>query len=48
MAVASGRAGQVLARPPFHGLNVYVRTLNTCEVVYVQELVFTDKEVTLR
>ena len=33
MAIASGRAGRVLARPPLCGLNVHVRTLNTREVV---------------
>ena len=31
MAVASGRAGRVLARPHFRRLNVHMRTLNTCQ-----------------
>ena len=31
MAVASGRAGRVLARPLFRRLNVHMRTLNTCQ-----------------
>ena len=33
MAIASGQAGRVLARPLFCRLNMYVRTLNTREVV---------------
>ena len=31
MAVANGRAGRVLARPPFHRRNLYIPTLNTSE-----------------
>ena len=38
MAVASSRAGQVLAQPLFCRLNVHMRILNTCEVD-VQELI---------
>ena len=36
MAVASGRAGRVLARPLFRRLNVHVRTLNASEVIHIR------------
>ena len=36
MAVASGRAGLVLARPLFRRLNVHMQTLNTCKVVRIR------------
>ena len=36
MAVASDRAGQVLARALFRGLNVHMRTLKTREVVRIR------------
>ena len=36
MAVASSRAGQVLAQPLFRRLNVHVRTLKTQEVVRIR------------
>ena len=36
MAVASGRAGRVLARPLFRRLNVHVRTLNASEVIRIR------------
>ena len=36
MAVASGRASRVLARPLFRRLNVHMRTLNTREVIRIR------------
>ena len=37
MAVASGRAGWVLARRPlFHRLTVHMQILNTCKVVRIR------------
>ena len=48
MAVASGWAGRVLARPLFRRLNVHVRTLNTREITRKTAANFTDKKVTLR
>ena len=33
MAVAGSQAGQVLAWPLFHGVNMHMRTLNMREVV---------------
>ena len=42
MAVASSRAGQVLAQPLFCRLNVHMRVLNTCEVD-VQELIRAEQ-----
>ena len=36
MAVASGHAGVVLARPLFHRLTVHMQILNTCKVVRIR------------
>ena len=36
MAVVSGRAGRVLARPVFRRLNVHMRTLDTREVIRIR------------
>ena len=36
MAIASGRAGRVLAQPLFCRLNVHMPTLNTREVVRIR------------
>ena len=58
MAVTSGRAGRILARPLFRRLNVHVRTFNTNEVVLItlepslkaaahHRANSTDKKVTL-
>ena len=59
IAVTSGQAGQVLAQPLFHRLNMHMHTLNACEVIRIKtskpschgkrehHANFTDKKVTL-
>ena len=42
MAVASGRAGRVLARPLFRRLNVLMRTLNTREVIRIGTSIYAE------